>query len=358
MLDYAVVVATRNRQDILRTSLETFAGQTRPPARIIVIDRSDDHDAIRDIVASMAAESPVPFEVHYGDAANLPLQRNQGIALVSEAITMFPDDDVLWYPDTAAAVMKVYEADTNARYGAVSAIDSYQPPVPLGDGAPERRTRLTDRPSVMAVRNLFEAAVVPQPFEVYGRSRTRQLEPSARADGLAEKLVGTIGGYRMTFRTEIARRLGFDPVLGSRVGYGVHEDKDMALRVLSSGSLIAVAESARAFHNVHPGKRTSGFSYGFFHIFNYAYVCHKIFPRDSHARRTVNRYLRYKLALYRLRRGDQYARDVYDGAAAALDDVAELFAASPGDLPEVYRLICARRFGPDPTIRSATERAS
>lgn len=346
MLDYAVVVATRNRQDILGTSLSTFAQQTRSPSRIIVIDHSDDHAAVREIVeyAATATASPIPFEVHHGDAANLPLQRNQGLALVTEAVTMFPDDDVLWYPDTADSVMRVYDADVNARYGAVSAVDVYESPVPLGDDAPGRHIRFTDHRSVMTVRNAIEAAVVPQPFEVYGRERTKQFESVARADGLSDELVGTIGGYRMTFRTEVARTLQFDPVLGSRVGYGVHEDKDMALRVLASGSLIAVAESARVFHNVHPGKRTSGMSYGFFHIFNYAYVCHKIFPEDSRARAAINRYLRYKLTLYRLRRRDQYDRDVYEGALVAFDELPELFAASAEELPDRYEEICVRHF--------------
>lgn len=342
MLDYAVVVATRNRQDILGTALRTFASQSRPPARIVVVDRSDDHAAVARIVSDVAANTTIPVSVHYGEAANLPLQRNQGLRHVTEAITMFPDDDVLWFPDTAASVMDVYDADERGLYGAVTAVDAYVSPVALGDGTPTRRSRLTDHPTIMRTRNAVEAALIPQPFEVFGRSRSAALEPAARSAGLTHPLVGTFGGYRMTLRTHVARALAFDPVLGSRVGYGVHEDKDMALRVLASGCLIAVAESARAFHNTHPGKRAAGFSYGFFHILNYAYVSHKVFPPEDRALAALDRYLRYKLTLYGLRRRDQYDRDVAAGARAAYGALPALLGSLPDESGIRYEQICRR----------------
>ncbi len=347
MLDYAVVVATRNRQDILGSALRTFSNQSRPPGQIVVVDRSDDHSDVERIVADIAASTSVPIRVHYGEAANLPLQRNQGLRHVTEAITMFPDDDVLWYPDTAAAVMEVYESDEGSLYGAVTAVDAHRSPVPLGDEVPDRRVRLTDRPLIMRVRNIVESAIVPQPFEVFGRARSAALEPAARAAGLRHPLVGTFGGYRMTLRTDVARTLAFDPVLGSRVGYGVHEDKDMALRVLASGSLIAVAEAARAFHNTHPGKRAAGFSYGFFHLLNYAYVCHKIFPSGDRSRKVMDRYLRYKLALYRLRRRDQYDRDVAAGAEAAYSELPALLERPVAEAADLYEEICRRALDRD-----------
>ncbi len=342
MLDHAVVVATRNRLDVLQASLPLFAAQSRPAARIVVVDRSDDHDAVRALCAEVAATVAIPLEVHYGEAANLPGQRNQGLRHVREAVTLFPDDDSLWFPDTAEHLMCVYDADRNGRYGAVSAVDVYAAPGDVAVEVPQRRLRFTDRSAVMAVRNRVEAALVPQPFEVYGRRRTAQLAARRGPEDPDHALVGTIGGYRMSVRTELAQRLLFDEVLGSRVGYGTHEDKDMALRVLQSGSLIAVAEGARVFHNVHPGKRAGGFAYGFFHVFNYQYICRKLYPPGRSAMADVRRYLGYKVGLYALRRSDPYDREVYQGAKAALTTFDEVADAPPHELAERYEKITAR----------------
>lgn len=342
MHSHAIIVATRNRLDMLRVSMPLFLSQSRQAARVIVVDRSDDHDAVRDLCEELGKGAAMPVEVHYGAHANLPAQRNQGLEHVEEDVVLFPDDDSLWYPDTAEKILAVYDADTQLRYGAVSANDVYVAPGDAAANAPPRTERLTEHPAVMTVRNWLEAVLVPQPFEVYGRGRTRELEPSARADGLTHQLVGTIGGYRMSFRTPLARRLQFDPVLGSRVGYGIHEDKDMGLRVLEAGSLIAVAPGARVFHNVAPGKRANGFPYGFFHVLNYVYICRKVFPSQSRALRVTRRYLGYKVWLYSLRRSDEYAREVHRGAREALAEYDALMAASTAGLADRYAEISDR----------------
>jgi len=345
MLDHDIVVATRNRLEMLRLTLPLFADQSRPAARIIVVDRSDDHEAVRRLCAQIEADARMPIEVHYGRAPNLPAQRNQGLDRVSAAVVLFPDDDSMWYPDTAENVLRVYEADAQGRYGAVSAVDVYEPHLPLDDAAPRRHARLTERPAVMGVRNFVESMLFPQPFEVYGRGRSAELSKDARAAGLAHPVVGTIGGYRMSFRSETAKRVRFDPVLGSRVGYGTHEDKDAALRVLKGGQLIAVAEDARVFHNAHPGKRAGGVEYGFFHVLNYAYICRKVMPAGSDGLRATYRYLRYKVGLYRLRRRDEYDRDVYRGARRALRECAEVLRTPPEELAGLYDRICDRALG-------------
>lgn len=342
MLSYAVVVATRNRLESLGASLPTFAGQSLPAGKIVVVDRSDDHGAVRDYCTSFAAQSPVPLEIVQGTVANSAAQRNQGLVHVTEDVTIFPDDDVLWYPNTAQKIIDVYADDTNRRYGAVSASDVYQPPGADAADVPEKRNRLTENPVVMRIRNKLEAAAVPQPFEVYGVERTDQLRPLALADGLAHPLVPTIGGYRMSFRTDLAKALGFDDVLGSRIGYAIHEDKDLALRVLREGYLIAGADEARVFHNSHPSKRADGFKYGFFHILNYLFVCCKVFEPESRARVITKRYLRYKVALYSLRLHDRYSREVFRGARAALSGYSMMADSSVDELANQYAKLSTR----------------
>lgn len=341
-LEYAIVVATRNRLDMLTATLPLFVNQSRLAARIVIVDRSDDHESVVRLCESIAKDAPMPFDILYGNEPNLPSQRNQGLEYVFEPVVIFPDDDSFWYPDTAERWLAAYEADTNERYGAVSATDVYTLPGQPEAPVPVRRIRFTNLPVVMAVRNLIEAAAIPQPFNVYGLERMAALGPAAKADGLTYPLVASIGGYRMSFRTELAKRIQFDAVLGSKVGYGVHEDKDMGLRVLQAGALIAAVPDARVFHNVAPGKRANGFPYGFFHILNYLYICRKVFVDGSRPLGVTRRYLSYKVFLYGLRRSDAYDREVYRGARAALSEWDAIMTAQPEELAARYAEICAR----------------
>ncbi|MDN3310117.1 glycosyltransferase [Microbacterium oryzae] len=342
MLTYAIVVATRNRLAMLKTSLPLLLEQSRPADRIIVVDRSDDHEVVREYCEELASASVIPLEVHYGEAANLPVQRNQGLALVHEDVVAFPDDDSFWHPGTAAELMAVYEADVHHRYGGVSATETTHRPGSSSSEVPQAQRSLKDDVRIVHWRNRIERLLVPQPFNVYGEERIAELGARAHQDGLEHPLVETIGGFLMSFRTDVARGLLFDALLGSRIGYATHEDKDLGLRVLRSGLLIAAAPGAAVFHNVAPGKRAGGFDYGFFHVLNYAYISHKVFPRGSRALRGLRRYLRYKVFLYSLRRSDKHVRDIHRGASAAFAGLTMIEDAPRERLADAYEAVCER----------------
>ncbi len=342
MLTYAIVVATRNRLEALQASVPLFLGQTRPPARLVVVDRSDDHAAVAAWLAEMALTSPIPVEVIHADLANLPHQRNLGIARVTEAVTMLPDDDSLWFPDTAERIMAVYERDATGLIGGVTGIQTMISPLEKSKAPPSDQP-LMSRPAIARWRNRIEAHFVPQPFNLYAHDRIAALLPAAGAQGLGDlRFVETIGGWRMSFRTGVLRDSGFDATLGSRVGYAQHEDKDMALQVQRAGHLLAAAPGARVMHNMHPGKRAGGFAYGFFWIFNYLYICRKLFGDAPPGRRPVWRYLRYKVFLYGLRRGNTHDRDIARGGAAALAEFDRMWQAPDNRLAETYGEIADR----------------
>lgn len=339
MSDYAIVVATRNRLEALRASIPLFLGQSRPPARIVVVDKSDDHAAVAAFLGAQAAATSVPFEVIHSDRANLPYQRNLGLARVQEPITMMPDDDSLWFPETAAEIMKVYEADTGKRIGGVGGMISAVSPLSQGD-APENARRIAGRPGIESLRNRLEARFAPQPFNLYAQRRIAEL---GRPEGVL--VVETVGGWRMSFRTEAVRSLEFDATLGSRVGYAQHEDKDVSLRLQKAGWLMAAAPGADVFHNVAPGKRAGGFAYGFCWIFNYAYICRKVFGDTAPGRGPVRRYLAYKTALYHLRPTSAHHRDIARGARAAMAAFDRLWSAPDDRLQEVFGEICDSALG-------------
>jgi glycosyltransferase involved in cell wall biosynthesis len=345
-LSYAVVIATKNRIDALELSIPLALEQTRPAARIVVVDKSDDHAAVAALCDRLGRISSIPIMCVEAPQANSAHQRNVGLDLIVEDVVMFPDDDAFWYSNTAEEVMAVYEADPVGAVGAVSTTQTDVSPVKPSTEIGIAQARLTNVPWIMKVRNALEAYLVPQPFVVYGNERTRELAPSLRDAGFAYPLIPSLGGFRMSFRAEVAKRLRFDDVLGSRSGYAQHEDRDLAMRVLRAGFLIAAAPKARVFHNVYPAKRANGVTYGFFQIFNYLYSCRKALPPESRAARALKRYLAYKVRLYGLRTRDVFDREIYRGARAALAEYDFMMATSDEALADAYAEACARTLPP------------
>lgn len=224
MLDYAVVVATRNRLDALRASVPLFLGQSRQPARLIIVDCSDKHDAVVDYLSEMEQNTSIPIELIRADAANLPLQRNIGIQRVSEAVTMLPDDDSLWFPDTAERIMAIYEKDVTGLIGGVGGFESETSPL-ANSASPQKAYSLSNSVSATRLRNRLEDRFVPQPFRSFGQECIRAVRPRATRAGIGDlTFVESITGFRMSYRTPLLRDLGFDPTMGSRVGYALGED--------------------------------------------------------------------------------------------------------------------------------------
>lgn len=342
MLDYAVVVATRNRLDALRASVPLFLGQDRPPARLIIVDCSDEHGAVADYITEVKQSTSIPIKLIRANAANSSQQRNIGIQQVSEAVTMLPDDDSLWFPDTAEQIMTIYEKDTTGLIGGVGGIESEASPL-ANAASPQKAHSLSNSMSAIRLRNRFEDRFVPQPFRSFGQECIRAMRPRAARAGIGDlTFVESITGFRMSYRTPILRDLGFDPTMGSRVGYALGEDTDLAMRVQKSGFALVAAPGAHVFHNTHPGKRAAGFPYGFIWVFNNTYMYRKIFGSSKSDRTSVRRYLRYKCLLYKLRRRNTYYRDVAKGASAAMAEFDLLWRTPDDQLTKVYGEICDR----------------
>lgn len=339
-MNYAIVVATRNRCDMLRSSIPLFLSQSRRPARIVIVDRSDDHDEVKELVAGLAQSTEVPLQLLYGTEPNLALQRNMGLDLVEEDVVMFPDDDTFWFPGTAEEVMKIYEADTEGKIGGVEGWVSGVSP--LNQTTAPKNARSSLKSSIVERwRNRAEKILAPHPFNLFGEQATKALGQEIGGKIGNAVMVETMGGWRMTYRTALAKELRFDVILGTRAGYSQHEDKDMSLRVLKAGYLICAAENAPMFHNVAPGKRSNGVTYGFLWLFNYAYICKKVFGDTPPGRRSVRKYLAYKVFLYRLR-GGAHEKEIAKGAAMALEEFDALWNSADHLLESQYGVIADR----------------
>src|SRR5512134_1184650 len=110
MLTLDVAIVTRNRAQVLDLSLPLLLKQSRKPNTIIIVDSSDDPEAIADIVKSYSATTEIPIKL-FRSPAGIAVQRNIALKYVTSDIVMFPDDDSLLLPGALEAIMRIYDAD-------------------------------------------------------------------------------------------------------------------------------------------------------------------------------------------------------------------------------------------------------
>ena len=102
----SVVIATRNRAELLDGALASLAAQTGAPAiETIVVDNgsSDDTSAVARARGAIVIAEPEP---------NRALARNRGIAAATGEIVLFIDDDVVLPPFFVAAHARIHDAET------------------------------------------------------------------------------------------------------------------------------------------------------------------------------------------------------------------------------------------------------
>jgi len=341
-LDYDVVLATRNRQNVLSISIPLMLRQTRLPRRFIVVDSSDNHSEVRDILECEFSKvrSAIELFILQADPGS-SRQRNIGLRHVASPIVIFPDDDSLWFPDSAESLLRVYERDREQILGCVAltatptypqgAFDYSERPHEL-----EWRDRIARR--IRRFVGTFEDTLFPDPINsdrIWSGLCAHRKGPNWLPQEEAI-LCGTVFGYRMSYRTKVIQRIGgFDENLGR---YAMFEDSDASI-----GSLHTCfnARSARALvhHYRVPGKRVGGWEFGLMAILNRAYVVCKHTSGASPVRRTLKRYIGYKLVRYLLQCYSDYGRKRLTGAVYAATRVDELLSAPPDQLAARYMKI-------------------
>ena len=353
-LDFDVVIATRNRPEALALSIPLILGQSRRPQRLIVIDSSDDHARVAGTVAEAVAKAGWSGSVvveHTGPG--LTRQRNRGLAHVGAEIVFFPDDDSLFHPGTSEAIMRAYELDSEGRIAGVCSADAPEPPPGvLAAQQYEMTSGHKFHARITRQRNRLERrfnALTPTMY-VGDLLRSRRPPPDwLKAENCV--LVESMTGYRMSFRSAVARAVGFDETLGS---YALNEDLDASFAAMRHGALVG-ARNARIYHHRFPSGRGDPYMLGLMRVLNRSYVTLKhvhdagLAPAQAErARRLVRQFCRLKVlsCLPRLyRRG---TRDELRGVRAALDGIRAMLDAPRADLPRIYaeteaRALAARR---------------
>ncbi len=324
---YTAVIATRNRPEALALSLPLIVAQTRPPETVLIVDSSDDPTPGATVAARHDGTNGVPVR-HMTAPIGMTVQRNTGLAEVVSDVTLFPDDDSLLFPDAMAEIMAVYDRDTEGLIGGVGAAEASAPPPGSLDTGPTYSMRRSDRlrARVGKVRFALEKRLFPDPFEAVAQKKHKRLPPPP--DWLAEAdavVVPWVTGFRMSFRTDVARSIGFDEHLGR---YALGEDTDMAFEVQNTRYMIG-ANKAKIYHHKAPARRTDGRTMGAIQILNRAYIVAKSGDLDPRIARMTRRFLSYKALQYMAGVSSPFGQARFKGAMAARRAIAPILSASP-----------------------------
>lgn len=329
MVDFDIVIATRNRPDALKLSIPLLLSQERKPRQLIVVDSSNDPTPVERVVTEAASPSGIPFEFIHSEPG-LPKQRNIGLVKVKSEVVFYPDDDSLLLPGALEAIMRVYELDTIGAVGGVCTAESSVPPPGILKTA-KSTYKMTPyerfKQKFGARRYAFEERWFPNPFITHGRSRWTVRERPEWLETENCVLVEWMTGFRMSFRTEIIRRHGFNE---SFLGYALFEDVDASFAVMQDHLLIG-ARNGRIFHYKATGGRGSGRLQGVTQILNRAFVTCRYAEKGSEAYNQIIPYSRYKMAQYYFGNRSQDGRDRLAGARAAVRVLPELME-TPAEL--------------------------
>ena len=200
----SVVIPTHERPELLVEAVRSAAGQTAPPAEVLVVDDAGS-SGTRQAVEREAAVAAVPVRyLHNEEGSGASSSRNLGAQHAAGDLVAFLDDDDLWQP----------------RYLA-SAVDALR-----AAGADAAFTRL-DR------------------FAAAGRTLPRDL----RVADVVARNPGVSGSSVVVRREAFQAMGGFDPQMW------VSNDKDFLVRFLDAGLRYAVVDEPLVVWREHGGTR-------------------------------------------------------------------------------------------------------
>lgn len=237
-----VVVATRDRPELLCECLASILAGTRQPDRIIVVDNAPATDETAALVAELSTREPRLRYVRE-DRAGLARAHNAGLAAVQTPLVAFTDDDVIvdarWLEQLAAP----FAADP-----AVACVTGLIAPREL-DTLPQQWVEGNALFDKGLQRRTFDAA---------------EHRPD---DPLFPLTAGSLGsGANMSFRTDFLRRQGgFDNALGTGTVALGGDDLAAFHDVIAAGRRLVYEPAAIVLHRHYrdyAGLRRQTYGYG------------------------------------------------------------------------------------------------
>lgn len=325
---------TRNRRDALALSLPLLIKQSRAPSEIIIVDSSDNHEEIVNLVRACEEEHATSIKV-VKSGPGMTKQRNIGLELVNSPVVLYPDDDSLLYADAMEHIMQVYEADEAGLIGGVCAAAASQPP-PETKLAQNPTYRMANRDYIkrwlLPVVRFFNERAFKDPFILQSERLYEKLEIPNWLEQHNAVAVPYMGGFRMSFRTESIRKYGFNEYLGR---YAKHEDILASLQILNEQILVG-AKNARICHYKSPDRRDNGRTMGVIELINRPYIILHLRDVDRKMKGRHHFHNAYKIMMYLGTAFDRFGRERFLGAVASYFKVSKILNASPEGMDDVY----------------------
>lgn len=206
----SLIIATRNRPEMLEATLQSLAGSTVLPAEVIVIDQSD-HPRARPVVTGLDDLSGTRLRYCWSQTRGLSRANNLGVALAAFDLLLFTHDDVLLDPDWVENLVTA-----------------------LSEGQPRR---------------VVTGRILPGEAEVTGG-----FAPTLRTDERPARYLGRVGFDVLKplnmglSRSAFEHAGGFDERLGPGTPFPGAEDADLGFRLLEAGYEIAYVPAATLIH--------------------------------------------------------------------------------------------------------------
>jgi len=252
------------------------------------------------------------------------------------------DDDSLMYPDCAAEIMRVYDADSGCSVVGVNATNVAIPP----DASPgshvsaptEFRTAKNYGRVARWVRSWLRADDI---FIPYDRSFPAHPLPTPVA-ALAVDRWPMGAGWGLTFRREICLAEPFEEIL---INYAAGEDSDMSYRATRRGVYVG-ARRGRLCHLGAASGRVPTFVWAVFNMLN-PVVLHTLYSTDRPRSRTLHRRMLVRRVLISAAKDMYYRRwsmPTARGALLALSLVGIVFCKSEQEIRTWYPLFQAKLY--------------
>jgi glycosyltransferase involved in cell wall biosynthesis len=234
ILPISAVVPTRNRAASFREALISLQQQDVLPAELIVIDASEDL-ATREMLDTFSQQVNHGCSVRWmpAEICGAAAQRNQGVAVVTQSVVWFFDDDIVFEPECVNRLWQALQSDE--RLGGINAMivnQRYQPP---GIVSRLMFTMMHGRRADSFAGRVIGPAI--------------NLLPEDREDLPDVVPVEWLNTTCTMYRREALPTPPFDSVF---TGYSMMEDLTLSLRVGKQWRLANV-RTARIFHDSQSG---------------------------------------------------------------------------------------------------------
>lgn len=126
----SIIIATRNRPEPLKVTLESILTQSRLPSEIVIVDSSDGEDS-RQVIEDMRPAAPFPLVYEHSSIRSAARQRNRGVQICREEIVLFLDDDVILERVFLEELLRGFSEDSTGEVAGVSGMISNDNFTPL-----------------------------------------------------------------------------------------------------------------------------------------------------------------------------------------------------------------------------------